>query len=186
MNAKRFNRFVSSVLPVVRAYAYRAFAGYDAERREEYVAEAVSAAFVSFVSLLKRGRARRVTAGRLAYFAVKHVRNGRHVGGSQNGARDAMTTRDGRSPIRFGTIDDLPTVFHDALVDNTQSPVSEQAAFRIDFAEFLSGQSEKKQEVAVLLAQGHRGKDVATMVGLTPGRVTQIRQELDTEWSAAS
>jgi len=186
MDAKRYDSFVSAVLPVVRAYAYRACAGYNAEYREDFIAEAVSAAFVSFASLLKRGCASRVTAGRLAYFAVKHVRSGRHVGGSQNGAKDAMTPRNGRSPVRFGTIDDLPYVLHHALVDNTRSPVPEQAAFRIDFSTFLAEQPEKKQKVAVLLAQGHRGKDVATMVGITPGRVTQIRQELDCEWSAAS
>jgi hypothetical protein len=186
MNAKRFNRFVSRVLPVVRAYAYQAFAAFDPDRRAECVAEAVSAAFVSFVSLLKRRRASKVTPGRLAYFAVKHVRSGRHVGGSQNGAQDGMTPRNGRSPVRFGTIEDLPYVLQDALVDNTQPPVPEQAAFRIDFSAFLAGQPEKKQEVAMLLAQGHRAKDVASAVGVSPGRVTQIRQELHEEWSATA
>jgi hypothetical protein len=185
MDSRPYETFVATVLPTVEAYAGRACVGQSREAREEFVAEATAAAFVSYVSLLKRGRATKVTPGRLAYFAVKHVRNGRHVGGSRNG-RDAMTPRDGRSPMRFGTIDDLPIVFHDALVDNTRSPVPDQAAFRIDFGEFLTEQPEKKQEVAVLLAQGHRAKDVATVVGVSPGRVTQIRQELDSEWSAAT
>jgi hypothetical protein len=174
--------FVISILPVVHQYAIGKFRYYDGEEREERVAEATAAAFVAFASLVRRRRDQLVSPLGLAYFAVKHVRNGRHVGGVQDRAKDAMSPKRGAAVIRFAGHHDLPSAFHDALCDNTQSPVPDQVAFRIDFAEFLGKQTKRKREVAKLLALGNQANDVATQIGISPGRVTQIRRELDHEW----
>lgn len=86
--------------------------------------------------------------------------------------------------FRYGTMRDLPGELQEALIENTRSPVSEQAAFRVDFPTFLAGQSGKKRKVANLLAVGNRATDVARTIGVCPGRITQIRRELFRDWQS--
>jgi hypothetical protein len=185
MDAHR-QHFTVAILPVVTEYARVAFAEHDPDEKEERIAEAVAAAFVSFLSLVERGRDTHVTAGNLAFYAVKHVRGGRHVGGCQERAKDALTKRDGMVVVRFGSIADLPTWMHDALADNRYSPVPEQAAFRIDFPQFLAEQGELNRYIAARLAIGVRANEVVDEVGLSCGRITQIRQQMRTEWELAT
>ena len=42
----------------------------------------------------------------------------------------------------------------------------------------------RKRRVAELLAEGHDGVTVARLVGVTPGRVSQVRAELEASWAA--
>jgi hypothetical protein len=70
------------ILPVVEKRAQFAFRFLPPVDREEAIAEAVAAASVSFVSLKARGKFPAAFPVVLASFAVLHVRNGRHVGGS--------------------------------------------------------------------------------------------------------
>jgi hypothetical protein len=184
MTPEKRHHFVTVILPVIQRYALWKFAGCDPCQREEKSAEAVAAAFVSYVSLVKRGRDEQVTAKNIAYFAVKRVRSGRRVGGSQDKARDVLSNRNGVTVARFGTIRDLPNSMHAALAENARSPVPEQVAFRIDFPAFSAGQPRKKREVAELLAIGNRAKEVSRLVGVSPSRVTQIRRGLQRDWLA--
>jgi len=182
MTQETRRHFAIAILPVVQRYARRVFSWCTAEEREERTAEAVAQAFVGYVSLVRRGRDTNVTAWNLAFIAARRVKSGRHVGGSQDKATDVMTKRNGFTVVRFGTMRDLPSEFHEALVENARSPVPEQAAFRIDFPDFLSKQPGKKRRVATLLAVGNRAIDVAQTVGVSPGRVTQIRKDLRRDW----
>ncbi len=80
-----------AVLPSVRTHAQIQFRRWPRERREDAVQEAVASACASYHGLAAAGRCHVAHPGTLASFAVKHVRGGRHVGGSQDGARDAMS-----------------------------------------------------------------------------------------------
>lgn len=182
MTQEKRQHFAIAILPIVERYARKVFSWCSPEEREERTAEAVAHAFVGYVSLVRRGRDREVTAWSLAFIAARRVKSGRHVGSSQDKATDVFTKRNGFTVLRFGTMRDLPSEFHEALVENARSPVPEQAAFRIDFPDFLSKQPGKKRKVAALLAVGNRATDVARSVGVSPGRVTQIRKELRQDW----
>src|SRR4051812_4210781 len=65
--------------------------------------------------------------------------------------------------------------------DNRISPADE-AAFRLDFAAWLEGLTPRKRRIAELLAEGHEGLVVARAVGCSPGRVSQVRAELEASW----
>ena len=67
--------------------------------------------------------------------------------------------------------------------DNRVSPADE-ACFKIDFEGWLAGLPERKRRVAELLAEGHEPGVVARIVGVSPGRVSQLRHELELSWGA--
>jgi len=184
MTQEKRRHFTIAILPIVERYARMVFSWCSPDEREERTAEAVAAAFVGYVSLVNRGRDREVTAWSLAFIAARRVKSGRHVGGSQDKATDVMTKRNGFTVLRFGTMRDLPSELHEALIENTRSPVPEQAAFRIDFPAFLATQPGKKRKVANLLAVGNRATNVAHTVGVSPSRITQIRRGFCQDWQA--
>ena len=80
-----------SVLPAVTTHARIQFRRLPPDRKEEAVQEAIASACVSYQRLAARGRLHAARPGTLATFAVNFVRNGRHVGGRQDGARDVMS-----------------------------------------------------------------------------------------------
>ena len=49
---------------------------------------------------------------------------------------------------------------------------------------WLAGLREQKRQVAELLAEGHEPGVVACIVRVSPGRVTQLRLELEASWRA--
>jgi hypothetical protein len=150
--------------------------------REEAIAEARAAAFVSYLRLLEQGKDPAQFPTILANFAVLHVKNGRHVGGRSS-------TRDVLSPItqqrRHFAVQHLPqqeVEWNDVLVDHRLTPIPDQVAFKLDFAAFLQTLTPRDRKMADLLALGHSGKWVARRFKLSPGRVTQLRKQWQREW----
>jgi hypothetical protein len=72
--------------------------------------------------------------------------------------------------------------FEERLRDNTQSPVPEQAAFRIDFPLWLSRLGPRNREIATDMALDLRTGELATKHGTTPGRISQLRREFHLDW----
>ena len=96
----------------------------------------------------------------LATYAARAVRSGRRVTG-QLKAKDAMNPHAqqrrgfcvGKLPD-FSTLSDNP--LQEALIDNTQTPPPEQAAFRIDFPAWLDTHSKRDRRMILDMAQGER------------------------------
>ena len=65
---------------------------------------------------------------------------------------------------------------------HTRTPVPDQAAFRLDFPPFLASLSERDRRLAAYLALGHSAVAAARRFGLSPGRVTQLRQRWCRQW----
>ncbi len=188
--------------PIVERHNQIVFRHLPAADREEAVAEAVAAAFASYVQLKARGRdALKQFPTALAAYAALHVKDDRHVGGTCRGT-DALSKKAQR---RHGfRVQSLPLstrrsfeelssgvaaqrqldAFEERLQDNTRTPVPDQAAFRIDFPLFLQGLTERDRRLAEYLALGYSAKQAADQFGLTPGRITQLRQEWCREWHA--
>ena len=187
--------------PVVERHARVVFRGLGAEAREEAVAEAVAAAFEAHVALKARDRNPAAFPSMLATYSVLRVKDGRHVGGRRS-SHDVLSRK--AQQRRGFRVEPLPApprpaferpyarargqrkqgALEECLRDNRQTPVPDQVAFRIDFIAFLGALADRDRRMALALAEGHAAKQVASRFGLTPGRVTQLRQRWRRQWLA--
>jgi hypothetical protein len=189
-----------SLCPLVERQARLTFRHRNPAEREEAVAEAVAAAFESYVRLKKHGKdpVQEVPAA-LASFAVLHSKEDRHVGGRSN-SRDVLSPKARRQhgfrveslPISFRTSfehlyaqvsgQEQQDAFEECLWANLQTPVVDQVCFRLDWPAFLRTLTRRDRQLARFLALGHSAKAAAQKFGLSPGRVTQLRQQWQRDW----
>ena len=187
-----------ALIPTVERHVSYAFRGRPQDDREEAAAEAVAAAYASYVSLKARGKdpVRDFPAALIA-FAVLHARVGRQVS-SRNSSTDVLSPLAQRR--RGFRVESLPTApgtacdhvrsttdrrrdeFSEWLCDNTRSAVPDQVAFRLDFPTFLSELGPRDRALVRYLALGHSGHMAATQFGMTAGRVSQLRREWRLRW----
>ncbi len=72
------------------------------------------------------------------------------------------------------------------LVDAATSrgaSVPDVAAMRVDFPEWLKTLPERTRQLAMDLAAGMRAKDAAEVMGVSEGRLSQMRRELADSWA---
>ena len=182
-------------LPVVRTHAQIWFRHLPAVDREECVAEAVASAFCTYTAACRRGRSHAVRPSTLADFAVKHVRSSRHVGGSQESKGDVLSRR--AQKIRGFRVHSLPKsetynfdilkvpdqdVWKRWLLHDRQTPVPDQAAFRIDWSSFMSKQQDRTRTALAMLAAGHKQIEVADRLSISPPAVCQRLSRAEREW----
>jgi hypothetical protein len=74
--------------------------------------------------------------------------------------------------------------WQELAVEDKRSSPADVAALRIDFSEWLRGLSSRVRRIAALLASGETTSAVAKLVGLTCGRISQVRRELWASWHA--
>jgi hypothetical protein len=167
--------------PIVVRHAQVVFRRYPAVEQEELIAEAVAAAFVSYLALKARGREPHEFPSAIAKYSTLRVMEGRHVG-SRSNCHDVLARRVQRR--RWFQVRPLPprdTIMEAAFVTD-ETPVLDQVVFRIDVPAFLQKLTERDQQIARALAEGHAAIGVARQFGVTPGRVTQLRQQWHREW----
>jgi len=80
-------------LPAVQTHAAIKFRHLSAIDREEAVAEATAAAFVNVRHALRNGNGHRLRPTMVAHYAVLHVKDGRHVGGTADSTSDVLSRR---------------------------------------------------------------------------------------------
>src|SRR5262245_57228534 len=155
-------------------------------RRADAVAEAIALAWAQYRRCAEQGRDAARFSVSLALLAARAAASGRRLCGQER-AQDAL------SPVarmRHGfavmSLTDVAPVSGDPLVealrDNTVTPPDQQAAFRLDFADWLRHIGKRRRRVARRLMLGERPGDVARRVGVSPGRVSQLRRELERDW----
>ena len=176
------------ILPNVQRHAQFAFRGLDPVAREEAVAEAVAAAFVAYASLRQRGKEPHRFCRQLAIFAVLRVRGHRQVGG-RAGSREVLSWKvQRRHGFQVESLHHCGRTphdeWHEAVVDNTQTPVPDQASFRLAFPKFLASLSQRDRRIVRFLAKGHSAKEAAAKFGVSGARITQLRQRWCREWLA--
>jgi len=172
------------VYPFIRRHACVEFRHLPPVEKEEAIAEAVAAGFVSFVRLKNRDKAPTSFPSAIAKFAVLHVKNGRRVG-STSSARDVYSRRHG-NPQRLNRGDGGSPGEHwdELLSDDSITPVLDQVAFRLDWPAFLSSLSWRHRQILDALAIGHSAKWVAHRFNLSQPRITQLRQQWRRQWLA--
>jgi hypothetical protein len=168
--------------------------------KDDFVSEAVALAWRSFLRLAQEGRDATQFATALASLAVRAVRSGRRLCGQER-SRDVMSAAaqrrggfrvEGLLPPASATQERLKSepcgqrrqdAFEERLRDNTQTPVIDQVVFRCDFPAWLATLSARNRQVVAELMAGERTGDVAQKLGLSAGRVSQLRRQFENDWA---
>jgi hypothetical protein len=155
--------------------------------REDAIAEMVAVAWKWHLRLAERGKNVSEFASALATYAARAVNSGRRLNGMEP-PKDVLSPRAQRE--RGFAVVKLPdystlsrTPFAEALRDNTQTPIPEQAAFRIDFPAWRLTRTERDRRVVDDLMLGERTRDVANRYGISPSRISQLRCEFHQDWT---
>ena len=176
------------VLPAVQRHAQIRFRRLGADRREEAIQEAIASACVSFQGLAAKGMLHVATAASLAKFAVKQVRGGRHVGGTQETLNDVFSavaqrhhgfpgvTNRARSSVANGE-----GWLAEAIADKKASVV-DLVWTKLDFADWLKTLTRRDQKIIAALARRERSSDVADRFGVSRGRISQLRRRYEWGW----
>ena len=123
--------------------------------------------------------------GPIVQYSAKHVRAGKLIGGYP--VNDVMSRFSHQAGGHFVTT--LPNSeeeaaaaeVHDALWDRCPGP-AEEAACRVDYADWLARLSEKQRAVAEGLASGFNVSETAKRRGVSRAAVQDIRKTLARKW----
>ena len=176
------------MLPTIKRYASAAFREFDRETKEDLVEECVANCFCAYSRLVERGKEHVAFPTRLASYAVKQIKDGRRVGKKGN-AKDVYDihaqVKGGHQLQHIGSPrDQRHGGWREQLVENSRTPVPDQAAFRIDSPTWLSTLSARDRRIVDDLAAGERTGDVARKYGVSAGRVSQMRGQFKEAWEA--
>jgi DNA-directed RNA polymerase specialized sigma24 family protein len=154
--------------------------------RSDRVAETVGLAWKWHCRLLEQGKDVLAFPVVFSCMVARAVKSGRRLCGQEKAA-DAMSSV--AQQRRSFTVSSLPqgsslegNVFDEALRDNTQSAVPDQAAFRSDFRDWLKSLPRRNRDIVRQLAFGHTTTEVASRFGVSAGRISQLRQQFHDDW----
>jgi hypothetical protein len=174
-------------LPLIELHARFAFRHIACpQERSDAVAEAVGLVWKWYCRLLQRGKDPSAFVVTLAHFAARHVKSGRRLCGNES-SRDVISRvarrRRGFQVERLkehGRYDEAD--WQEALQDNTQTPVPDAVAFRIDFSVWLHTQCSRDRRLIEALAHGETTTRLTRQVGVSPGRIAQMRRQFHRDW----
>jgi hypothetical protein len=188
------------ILPRIEMHAQIRFAFLRCPgKRDDAIAETVAVAWHWFLRLVEQGKDVDTFVMVLADYAVRHVRNGRGLCGQEK-AKDVLSSRAQR--LKGFTVESFPSsllrshnalysdphaqdlvdTFEERLKDNTQSPVPEQAAFRIDFPAWLAQLGQRNREIAEDMAKDYGTQELSEKHKVSAGRISQLRRELHADY----
>ena len=174
-----------ALLPAIREQARFAFRKENPERRQELTAEVVANCWAAFVRLVERGLLEVVYPTPLAQYAIRQVRDGRRVGAKLN-VRDVSSdycrARKHITVERLDVFDERAGEWCEILLEDRHAGPADTAAVRIDIAAWFASLPKKKRRIAQTLAKGETTKRTARQFRVTPGRISQMRRELQQAW----
>jgi len=186
VDSRQQDRFLA-MLPWIETLARRAAKQMPFRLRAEFVADVVAKAWAAFARLVEVDRGETAYATPLARYAIAHVRSGRYVGARQN-SEDVMCPRAqrlrGLHVVQIEETDGRHQTWRDAVVEDYSTPPDEAAAFRIDFPAFLRRLPSRHRRISEELALGHTTQEVAKRFGVSSGRISQLRRELQLAWQS--
>ena len=182
----REERFLK-MLPQLQAQARFAFRQQPPDRRQELIAETLALCWVAFVRLLERGREDMIYPTPLVQFAIRQARDGRRVGSRLNVCDVSSAYAQRRKGFRLQRLDQhdqLSNEWREVLVEDKTAGPAETAVSRIDFGAWLRSLSGAKRRVAQTLAMGETTQRAARRFRVSPGRISQLRRELEESWDS--
>jgi hypothetical protein len=175
------------MLPAIRRTAQITFRKIRPELRDELIEEVVANCFVAYARLVERGQTGRAAPSPLARFAIAQVRVGRRVGNRLR-IRDVLSNyaqfNNGFQVERLDSFDEEEDCWQEVVVEDKRATPADVAACRIDFAEWLRRLTVRLRKIALALAAGETTKGAAERFGLSPARISQLRDRLKKSWEA--
>jgi hypothetical protein len=189
-----------SILPRVQTHAEVRFRHLRCPgRRADAIQEVIAIAWKWYLHVQEQGKAVDEFVMALADLAVRHVRSGRGLCGQQR-ARDVLSAR--AQWMKGFRVERLPAstrLLHDSLYsdphgqdaidtleqrlrDNTITPPPEQAAFRLDYAAWLSRLGARHRAIIEDMILDHRTNELAAKHRVSPARISQMRREFWQDW----
>ena len=154
--------------------------------KEDRIAETIDLAWKWFVGLAKHGKDACKFPTTLASFAAKAVKSGRRLCGQLKSKDVLSELAQQRHGFCLTKLPDISTEssnpLSDALIDNTQTPPDEQAAFRIDFADWLKTLTPREHRILKAMARNERTKDLSQEFEVSQGRISQMRRYFHDSW----
>jgi hypothetical protein len=191
------------ILPSVESHVKFKFRRLRPEQRDEAIQQAIASACVSYQTLAAQGKLHVAHPSTLGRYAVRFVRNGRHVGGRQDAAKDVLSPAcQRRHGVRAISIDLPPNPrrrqrmgghrrassassaegWKQLVVADRKASIPDTVAFRLDFASWLAALSRRNRRIIRALCAGEPALAVAARHGLSAGRVSQLRRSYARAW----
>jgi hypothetical protein len=172
------------LLPAIRCQLRFALRKLAADERSEAMSECVAAISVTYAKLFKQGKADVAFASSLVTYALKQYFSGRRIGSRLNVNDVTSPYCQVQHGFRVRSLDQRAPdgQWRETLFEDRRSSPADLAAARIDIADWLNALPRLKRGIAEMLATGESTKQTASMFGVTPGRVSQIRSELTESW----
>jgi len=165
-----------AMLPAIQRQIRPAIVRRPAWEQEEIIQAVVAYAAVAYARLAAKGR--EAYPSPLVRYGLKHYRAGRMVGSPTNAGELSSPGCQRQHGCRVDSLDQ----WQETVLTDRRSTPAEQAALRIDFSAWLVTLSWRDQRLAMLLAVGESTGRAAKLLGLTAGRVSQLRRELYESW----
>ena len=174
----------TQMLPELTSRLDCRFRGRSADLRAENVAEAVALSWQMYLSARKRGKD--VTAGNLAWYAIRQVLSGRKLAGTTNLdalsdtplARERIGIHVSLSEIGEGGCS-LYRTFGDR---RWRWPILDVVGAKLDLASLLDECDERDRRIIEMKLAGHRQTAIATELGVSPPAVCQRLRLLRRRW----
>ena len=172
------------MLPTILAQLRFAFRDLRSEERAEALADATANAALVYARLFQLGKVDVAYPSASARFAAAQYRSGRRVGASLNVNDVTSCHAQRRHRLRVERLDrqDAEAGWKEILVEDRGCTPAELAASRIDFAAWLRRLPLKRRRIAKTLALGETTQRTAQRFRLSPGRISQLRRELNADW----
>ena len=176
------------IMPAIETHLKIQFRRLPAERRSEATQEAIASACDSYRMLAVNGRLADAHPSTLASYAVNRVHNRRHLGGSQDAARDAMSAI-AQARHRFRTIScdryNKETGGWELLtIEDKRTSIPDLVSIRVDFRAWLKTLTRRDRRIIAAFIRGSSTSAVAQRLGVSDARVSQLRRKYETLWRA--
>lgn len=165
MNPVKFTSLIDA-LPVVEQRAKKVFA--RRRNKNELVCDAVS---LGWQYLKRYGHV--ASPKQIAYYACLHASRGKQFGLSAR-SLDSKHRRRKRDAAQQHPV-------HDGLVNRRDNPAA-TAAVLVDAHAWQATLTDRERQLLDCCLQGETTMDIARKLGVSPGRVSQMRRELVTFW----
>jgi len=178
------DRFVSMMPQLLRIIRHR-LRLQPRRDREELLGEALAAAFVMYLSLVRRGKEDMAYATPLATYGARQAIDGRQVGSGVNVldiSSRCCQQRKGVSVTSLNRFDQHDDEWKELVVEDRHAGPAEVVATKLDFEDWLAELPPKQRKIAKTLARGETTKSTARKHRVTPGRISQMRRELMAAW----
>jgi hypothetical protein len=170
-------------------------------KRADLIAETIALSWSWYRRLMKKGKDASKFVTALSRYAARAVRCGRKLTGQEK-AKDVLSSV---AQNRHGfKVESLPAstrtslekiysevhgqqkrdAWEERLRDNRLTPVPDQASFRLAYPQWVRSLGRRDRRLAHFLSLGNSPKDAARTFKLTPGRISQLRQQWCREWHA--